>query len=68
MDIPIKKAINHKVYFALQIIGECPSPNSIPIMYDDEHFTCAKKWYGPGNPESIDACNGCDYGESYTMR
>jgi len=50
------------------IKGECPSPNSIPIMYDDEHFTCAKKWYGPGNPESIDACNGCDYGESYTMR
>jgi len=37
-------------------------------MYDEDHFTCAKKWFGPGDSEWVDACNGCDLGTSFTMR
>ena len=50
------------------VTGECPNPNAIPIMYDEDHFTCAKKWFGPGASEWVDACNGCDLGTSFTMR
>ena len=39
--------------------GECPDINDIPIMYDENTFTCALKWYGPGNDNAIQGCNDC---------
>merc|ERR1711860_44798 len=41
--------------------GECPAPDDIPIMYDENTFTCATFWAGPGADQWVDACNGgCD--------
>ena len=50
------------------VTGECPNPDDIPIMYDEDYFTCGTLWYGVGATEWVDACNGCDIGTSYTMR
>merc|ERR1711915_808692 len=38
--------------------GECPSMNDIPVMYNDEAFTCARSWDHRGADNAIDSCNG----------
>lgn len=41
--------------------ASCPNIEDIPIMFDADHFTCAKVWTGKG-PESGDlteACKAC---------
>jgi len=50
------------------VTGECPNPDEIPIMYNDDYFTCANFWYGLGAPDPINACNGCETGTSYAVR
>jgi len=52
------------------VTGECPAnpDDDIPIMYDEDHFTCAKIWNGPGDSYWVDACNGCSGGTSFSIR
>jgi len=50
---------------AIQVQAECPPLNSVPVMYDDETFNCARKWHGPGDAEPIKACNSCQLGNYY---
>jgi len=37
--------------------GECPAMNDIPIMYNDQLFTCAKIWRDKGGDYAVDSCN-----------
>jgi len=50
--------------------GECPSSLDIPTALDNGTFICATYWKGPGDSgasNGLDACNSCEYGDSYTM-
>jgi len=38
--------------------GECPAMNDIPVMYDDQVFTCAETWREWGGSYAVDSCNG----------
>ena len=42
-----------------QIHAECPAMDSVPTMYDDTTFTCARKWFGKGDDQPIQGCNDC---------
>merc|ERR1719348_2548982 len=41
--------------------GECPAMNDIPVMYDDQLFTCMTKWHDKGGDYAVDSCNGDSY-------
>jgi len=38
--------------------GECPPMNDIPVMYDDQKFTCMTWWWDRGGDYAVDSCNG----------
>ena len=39
--------------FAPAVLGECPNIGQVPILYDDNTFTCAQAWQGPGDQDAI---------------
>jgi len=41
--------------------GECPAMNDIPVMFNDQAFTCGKKWMDWGGDYAVDSCNGNPY-------
>ncbi len=68
------KLIIQTAFFCLSWVAlahaECPAINDVPIMYDSDHFTCARFWggAGPASGFAIDACNeGCFVGSGYTI-
>lgn len=42
------------------IQAECPALDSVPVMYDDETFLCARLWDASGDADPIQGCNTCD--------
>ena len=35
--------------------------NDIPVMYDDQLFTCVSHWRDMGGDYAVDSCNGDSY-------
>ena len=41
--------------------AECPaSHEELPILYDDDTFTCAILWRGEGDDSVLNSCIDCD--------
>merc|ERR1712117_452357 len=47
------------------IQAECPALDSVPVMYDDDTFLCARGWAGPGDEQPIQGCVDCDRYDEY---
>ncbi len=41
-------------------LSECPSLESIDVLYDDQTFLCTVDYQGPGDADAIQACNDCE--------